>query len=60
MEGCRDELTLTPDDLASTHVQVVVNEDISSGIAQINLDGREANLLKLFAEPKCLRVRPQK
>jgi GNAT superfamily N-acetyltransferase len=54
MEACRDELSLTPDDLASTHVQVAVNEDIPLGIARINLDGREANLLKPFVEPKRL------
>src|SRR6476659_7388493 len=56
MEACRNELTLTLEDLASTHMQVAAVGDIPLGIAQIGVDGREANLLKLFVEPKCLRV----
>ena len=53
--ACRDELTLTPADIASTCLQVAADRDGPLGVAQLSIGGDEASLLKLFVEPRALR-----
>ncbi len=55
MTACRAELTLRPDELQSTHIQVAERDFIVVGFAQVKLSGTEADLLKLFVEPALLR-----
>jgi GNAT superfamily N-acetyltransferase len=51
MAACRTELTLHSDELASTHIQVAASQATPVGVAQIEVAGTEADLLKLFVEP---------
>ena len=55
MTACRTELTLHPDELLSTHLQVAERDTIVVGLAQVKVTGTDANLLKLFVEPAQLR-----
>jgi GNAT superfamily N-acetyltransferase len=55
MIACRAELTLVPDELKSTHVQVAERDTILAGMAQIKVIDTDADLLKLFVEPALLR-----
>ena len=55
MLACRTELTLGPDELKSTHVQVAERGTIVVGLAQVKVTGADADLLKLFVEPALLR-----
>ena len=55
MTACRTELTLRPDELQSTHLQVAECETTVVGLAQIKVTGTDADLLKLFVEPALLK-----
>ena len=55
MTACRVELTLRPDELQSTHIQVAERDFIVVGFAQVKVSGTDADLLKLFVEPALLR-----
>ena len=54
MTVCRTELTLRPDELQSTHLQVAERDSTVVGLAQIKVTGEDADLLKLFVEPALL------
>jgi GNAT superfamily N-acetyltransferase len=55
MTACRTELTLRPDELQSTHLQVAERETAVVGLAQVKVAGADADLLKLFVEPALLK-----
>jgi GNAT superfamily N-acetyltransferase len=55
MTACRTELTLRPDELQSTHLQVAERETAVAGLAQVKVTDVDADLLKLFVEPALLR-----
>ena len=55
MTACRNELTLRPDELQSTHLQVAIRDSNVVGLAQVKVAGTDADLLKLFVEPALLR-----
>jgi len=55
MSACRTELTLRPDELQSTHLQVAELDFAAVGLAQIKVTSTHADLLKLFVEPALLR-----
>jgi GNAT superfamily N-acetyltransferase len=55
MIACRAELTLVPDELKSTHVQVAERATFLAGLAQVKVTDTDADLLKLFVEPALLR-----
>jgi GNAT superfamily N-acetyltransferase len=55
MTACRTELTLRPDELQSTYLQVAVRDSTVVGLAQVKVTGMDADLLKLFVEPALLR-----
>lgn len=54
MTACRMELTLRPDELQSTHLQVAISDSAVVGLAQLKVAGTDADLLKLFVEPALL------
>jgi GNAT superfamily N-acetyltransferase len=51
MAACRAELTLHPDDLETTSLQVAERAGSVAGLAQVRVTGADADLLKLFIEP---------
>lgn len=55
MAACRTELTLTALDLNESDVQVAERDGVLIGLAQISVDGTQADLEKLFVEPAVLR-----
>ena len=55
MAACRTELTLRPDELQSTHLQVAERDSTVVGLAQVKVTDTDADLLKLFVEPALLR-----
>src|ERR1700716_4323707 len=55
MTACRTELTLRPDELRSTHLQVAERDTGAVGLAQVKVTGPDADLLKLFVDPAELR-----
>jgi GNAT superfamily N-acetyltransferase len=55
MAACRIELTLRPDDLRSSHLQVAESDTAAVGVAQVKVVGSDADLLKLFVEPDQLK-----
>ena len=55
MTACRTELTLRPDELQSTYLQVAVRDSTVVGLAQVKVADTDADLLKLFVEPALLR-----
>lgn len=55
MDACRAELTLTFADLDETEIRVAERDGAVVGVAQISIDGNEAQLEKLFVEPGLLR-----
>jgi GNAT superfamily N-acetyltransferase len=55
MTACRDELTLHPDELRTTHLQVAERDQTIVGLAQVRVAGKQADLMKLFVEPALLR-----
>jgi GNAT superfamily N-acetyltransferase len=54
MAACRDELTLHPDELRTTYLQVAERDLVIVGLAQVRVTEREADLMKLFVEPALL------
>jgi GNAT superfamily N-acetyltransferase len=54
MIACRTELTMRPDELRSTHLQVAERHSSVAGLAQVKVAGTDADLLKLFVEPVLL------
>ncbi len=55
MLACRNELSLTPDDIRASHVQVAELKDQILGVAQMTVKESLAELDKLFVEPAVLR-----
>lgn len=55
MEACRDELTITPEMMNSSYLQVAEGDGRLIGVAQITLKGKIAELSKLFVDPTRLR-----
>lgn len=54
MAACRTELTLRPDELRSTYLQVAERDSAVVELAQVKVAGADAELLKLFVEPVLL------
>jgi GNAT superfamily N-acetyltransferase len=55
MTACRTELTLRPDELRSTSLQLAVRDSTVVGLTQVKVTDTDADLLKLFVEPALLR-----
>jgi GNAT superfamily N-acetyltransferase len=55
MEACRNELTIQAWELQSTSIAVAEENGKVVGVAQVKVNGGEADLLKLFVEPTMLR-----
>lgn len=55
LEACRSELALRPEELRTTLVAVAESESGVAGVVQIKVADAEADLLKLFIEPRKLR-----
>ena len=55
LAACRAELTLRPDELRSTQLQVAERDTRIVGLAQIKVAAAHAELLKLFVEPAELK-----
>jgi GNAT superfamily N-acetyltransferase len=51
MAACRGELTLHPDELRTTHLQVAERDAIVIGLVQLKVIDANADLMKLFVEP---------
>ncbi len=51
MAACRAELTLRPDELDTTHLQVADDPSGPAGLVQMAIEEGRADLLKLFVEP---------
>lgn len=56
MAACRDELTIGPGDLDQSLLRVAVDGGVVIGLAQITVDGDDADLAKLFIDPGALRT----
>jgi GNAT superfamily N-acetyltransferase len=54
MAACRAELTLHPDELRTTQLQVAERDATAVGLAQLRVSGGDAELMKLFVEPALL------
>ena len=55
MAACRAELSFAPSDLETTTIAIAEISGESVGVAQLRVVDGEADLLKLFVEPKALR-----
>jgi GNAT superfamily N-acetyltransferase len=55
IEACRAELTLMPELVRDSEIQVTEEEGIIVGVAQVTVDAGVAVLDKLFVEPTRLR-----
>ncbi len=55
MELCRDELTMTPQDLSRSNVVVAQEDEKILGLAQLYINADIASLEKLFVDPLALR-----
>jgi GNAT superfamily N-acetyltransferase len=55
MRACRAELTLRADHFATSSLQVAVEGDELIGVAQVVVEGDNADLARLFIEPSALR-----
>jgi GNAT superfamily N-acetyltransferase len=55
MRACRAELTLRAEHFATSSLQVAVEGDELIGIAQVVVEGDNADLARLFIEPSALR-----
>src|SRR5438046_10428226 len=53
LDACRTELTICADELQRSHIRVAVHNGIV-GIVQFTVDGRSADLQKLFVEPTAI------
>jgi GNAT superfamily N-acetyltransferase len=54
MAACRGELTLHPDELRTTYIQLAERDAIVVGLTQLKVANRDADLTKLFVEPALL------
>jgi GNAT superfamily N-acetyltransferase len=54
MEACRSELSFDPQDLRGTSIAVADEEGGLSGVVQVKVIDRHADLLKLFVAPDLL------
>ncbi|MGI9482580.1 MAG: GNAT family N-acetyltransferase [Hyphomicrobiales bacterium] len=52
IEACREELTLTPDELSSTYLAVAEIDGAIAGLVQVGIEADEADLHKLFIDPE--------
>lgn len=52
MQACRKELTLKTEDLTTSLVTLALSNETIVGVAQLSLAVREAELDKLFVEPR--------
>ena len=55
MRACHAELTIEPNDLRTSLIAVAEMNGEIVGVAQIQVNGNEADLVKLFVEPTTLR-----
>jgi GNAT superfamily N-acetyltransferase len=55
LEACRHELSFDPADVRLTKIAVAEEGGKLLGVAQVKVEDRHANLLKLFVEPARLR-----
>ncbi len=51
MAACRAELTLDPDELQTTSLQVAERDAAVAGLVQVKVTGADADLVRLFVEP---------
>lgn len=51
MAACRAELTLHPDELETSSLQVAERDAAVAGLVQVRVTAADADLLKLFVEP---------
>lgn len=51
MEACRDELTITPEQIANDAICVAETNGTAIGVAQVCLEGERAELDGLFIDP---------
>lgn len=56
LDACAAELSLTREDLSTSHVTVADRAGVPVGVAQVAVIDGEADLLKLFVEPDRLRL----
>jgi GNAT superfamily N-acetyltransferase len=56
MAACRDELTIRPSDLERSWLQVAISGNDIVGLAQVSVNGGDADLVKLFIDPGVLRT----
>lgn len=54
MAACTEELSLCPDDLKQTDVAVAERASKIAGVAQVRIVEQEAELLKLFVDPRAI------
>jgi len=54
IEACREELTLTPSDLANGQVAIAFADAEMVGVAHLRIEGERAHLDKLFIEPSMI------
>lgn len=52
IEACREELTVTPDNLNEDYVMVADDDGLPAGVLHLVIDGTTAELEKLFIDPK--------
>jgi GNAT superfamily N-acetyltransferase len=55
LDACRSELTFKPKDLQTSRIGVADTEKGVAGVVQVRIAGTEADLLKLFIEPRRIR-----
>lgn len=51
MEACRDELTLTHEQLDTSDICIAVDGDMLIGMAQVSIENGQADLAALFVDP---------
>lgn len=51
LDACREELTVTPEQLEQDQLVVCEDEGTLSGVVHVIMDGRSAELEKLFIDP---------
>ena len=54
LDACRAELTIAPHELATSQISVAEHEGSVVGVAQVTIDGRTADLQKMFVEPRAI------
>ncbi len=54
IEACREELTLTTDELNSTCLAVAEIDGAIAGVVQVGIEGDQADLHKLFIDPEMI------